>query len=100
MIAGVKQAIEQTPYIEKATYIYSHVDYSRIEESRKKQLAACQQLRDNGYKVHACAFSKLHAEYAFLIRATRLGTQEQHETQQKAYKEWKTYHNRHGCVHE
>lgn len=84
----------------KQTLVYSGMEYGFIEESRKQQMKACQTLRDKGWRIHACAFSMLHYEADFLIRATLHATDAEEQYHQKEYDEWKTYKERYGRIFE
>lgn len=86
MTAAVETTLSNTT---QKSMVCSSIEYDRIEESRKKQIAACQQLR---------AFSMLNYEAHFMIRATLRASKEEALHQREEYKSWKEHRSRYGRV--
>lgn len=97
MSVAVKTALADPT---KSVFAYAGMDYYCIEESRAKQIKACQAFRDRAWRVHACAFSMLHYEADFFISATLNASKQEEARQKKEYDAWKAYKQKYGPVFE
>lgn len=75
---------------------YRSVDYNLVRESVAKQRAACQKLRDNGWKVYGCAWSMLHHDASFCVAAAKNSA----PSMKEEYDSWKAYKERYADVFE